>query len=55
MMHPSSRTRRGRAAAVNVLVAGGLGYFVLGLSRDLAVLILAATTLSVLLERVEAP
>jgi hypothetical protein len=55
MMHSQSRARRGRIATVNVLVAGGLGYLVLGLTGDLAVLVLAATTLSVLLERVESP
>lgn len=55
MTHSSSRIRRGRIAAVNVLVAGGLGYLVLGFSPDLAVLVLVAATLSILLERVESP
>ena len=36
-------------------MAQASGYLVLGLSRDLAVLVLAATTLSLLLERVESP
>ena len=55
MTHPSLRSRRGWIAAVNTVVAGGLGYLVLGTSRELIVLVLVAGMLGVLLERVEIP
>lgn len=53
MLH--SRVRRGRAVVVNVLVMAGLGYAVLGISPELALLVGVAATLGVLLERVELP
>ena len=40
---------------LNVLVVAGLGYLVLGLTPELAVLVGAAGTLGFLLERVELP
>jgi hypothetical protein len=40
---------------LNVLVVAALGYLVLGLSPELAVLVAVAATLGVLLERVELP
>jgi hypothetical protein len=49
----SSRSRRGWIAALNTAVVGGLGYLVLGASRELAVLVLVAAMLGILLERVE--
>jgi len=54
-MHPSLRSRRGWIAAVNTLVAGVLGYLVLGASRELVVLVLVVGMLGILLERVEVP
>ena len=53
MMHTSLRSRRGWIAAVNTLVVGGLGWLVLGASRELAVLVLVGAMLGILLERVE--
>lgn len=55
MMQSQPRARIGRVAKLNVLVVAGLGYLVLGLSPELAVLVVAAATLGVLLERVEMP
>jgi hypothetical protein len=49
----SSRSRRGWIAALNTVVVGGLGYLVLGTSRELAVLVLVAAMLGILLERAE--
>jgi len=40
---------------LNVLVVATLGYLVLGISPELAILVGAAATLGVLLERVELP
>ena len=55
MLHSQPRTRRGRAATLNVLVVAALGYLMLGFSPELAVLVGAAATLGALLERVELP
>jgi hypothetical protein len=49
----SSRSRRGWVAALNTALVGGLGYLVLGASRELAVLVLLAAGLGILLEWTE--
>lgn len=54
-MQTQPRARRGRVAMLNVLVAAGLGYLVLGFSPELAVLVVVAAAFGLLLERVELP